>query len=263
MFPAAVVSVESPCKCCGARSHLIGSVDFHRNCEQGHGRQVLRPSGIPIHFRQCPACGLIFTNAMDQFTPQDFRRWIYNHEYALVDPEYARDRPAEGARFIDRLLGENRSLSLLDYGSGSGLMAELLRGMGYCDVQCFDPFVEEACRHPGQRLFDCILCFEVMEHSTDPRRLLADIVSMLRPGGVVLCSTLVQPDNISQIGLNWWYIAPRNGHVTLFSYRSLVQLAECFGFRVASFNAAFHVFVGPQIPPFAATWFRDSGGKAG
>jgi SAM-dependent methyltransferase len=253
-----IVQAESPCKCCGTPSPLAGSVDFHRNCEQGNGRQVLKPSGIPIHYHRCPACGFIFTNAMDHFTTRDFCRWIYNDEYALVDPEYARDRPEEGAKFVARLLGENKSLSLLDYGSGSGLMSQLLRGMGFKDVQCFDPFVQEAALRPAaQQQFDCILCFEVIEHSTDPRRLLGDIVSMLRPGGVVLCSTLVQPENIGQIGLEWWYVAPRNGHVSLFSRQALMLLADSFGLRVASFNAAFHVMVGARIPQYAVLWFGN------
>ena len=82
----AIGTQETPCKCCGAPACLYGVVDFHTNCEI-HRRKVLDLSGIPIYYHRCTVCQFIFTTAFDHFTKEDFRRYIYNQEYLLVDPD--------------------------------------------------------------------------------------------------------------------------------------------------------------------------------
>src|SRR5688572_1810116 len=87
------LSVSAPasaaCKCCGSLAPLFGVVDFHKNCEIAHGRNVLSLSGVPVYYHRCRSCGFIFTVAFDHFSPGDFAREIYNDEYRLVDPDFA------------------------------------------------------------------------------------------------------------------------------------------------------------------------------
>ena len=42
-------------------------------------------------------------------------------------------------------------------------------------------------------------------------------------------------------GLDWGYLAPRNGHVSLFSDKSLTVLLGAHGFRVLHLNDGLHV----------------------
>jgi 2-polyprenyl-6-hydroxyphenyl methylase/3-demethylubiquinone-9 3-methyltransferase len=72
---------------------------------------------------------------------------------------------------------------------------------------------------------------------------------------MIIISTLLQPDNIDQQGVNWWYAGPRNGHVSLFSRASLEKIVKPLGFNLDSFNADLHVLY-RKIPEFAKPFFK-------
>ncbi len=236
-----------PCKICGETSPVFGVVDFHKSCEEARGKQ-LASSGVPIAYRRCPRCGFVFTNAFDPWDIEDFRRSIYNADYRLVDPDCVEARPVGNARLVAETFAASRqSIRILDYGGGSGLLAERLRAEGFA-AQTYDPFSQWN-RLPGET-FDLITAFEVMEHLPDPRATAASMVSLLRQPGAILFSTLVQPEDFLQQGLRWWYAAPRNGHVSLHTRSSLAGLFRPLGWHVVSFNAALHLAY-RTVPPFA------------
>lgn len=243
-----VCAGRETCKCCGADAPPFGVVDFHKNCEIVR-RKVLGVSGVPIYYHRCPECGFLFTTAFDHFTTDDFRRHIYNDEYVLVDPDYRADRARGNAELAIELFRPARPDRLLDYGGGNGTLAAHLRAAGFPDVETFDPFVPEHAERPDGR-FDCVVCFEVVEHSTDPERTFADMCDFLDEPGLILFSTLLQPPDIESQGLNWWYAGPRNGHVSLFSPASLRSIVEPLGYGLASFNQNLHVMF-REVPDFA------------
>jgi SAM-dependent methyltransferase len=100
------------------------------------------------------------------------------------------------------------------------------------------------------RRFDLVTCFETLEHMPDPTRGAADIAALLKPDGLLLFSTLVQPADFDAQGMQWWYIGPRNGHVTLHSRASLTALWAGQGLQLASFNDNMHTAF-RTLPPFA------------
>lgn len=239
---------EMPCKCCGAVACLYGVVDFHKNCEIIRPK-ILELSGVPIYYYRCSECRFMFTTAFDHFTKADFQRYIYNDEYPLVDPDYQEARPRETAALLCGLFSGARPQRILDYGGGNGTLAELLRAAGFSQVDTYDPFVARFAAKPPHR-YDCVVSFEVAEHSTDPKRTFADMNEFLMDPGVIIFSTLLQPADIEQNALNWWYAGPRNGHVSLYSKASLEKVVQPFGFKLGSFNDNLHVLV-RQIPDFA------------
>ncbi len=243
-----VCAESSPCKCCGATAMPFGVVDFHKNCEIQR-RKILGVSGVPIYYYRCQTCGFLFTTAFDDFTPDDFQRHVYNEEYLLVDPDYREDRARANADFLVSLFSEGRPRRILDYGGGNGGLADRLRAAGFPEVEAYDPFVPMHSGRPAGR-FDCVLSFEVVEHSTDPERTFADMSDFLDEPGLILFSTLLQPPDIDRQGLNWWYAGPRNGHVSLFSRESLISIIEPFGFGLASFGDGLHILF-REVPDFA------------
>jgi SAM-dependent methyltransferase len=244
----AVCADRARCKCCGATAFLCGVVDFHKNCEILR-RKVLGMSGVPIYYYRCPECRFLFTTAFDDFSREDFLRYVYNDEYILVDPDYLGERPRANATFLAGLFPGPRPRRILDYGGGSGMLAERLRLAGFPVVETYDPFVALHAARPAGR-FDCVVCFEVVEHSTDPKGTFADMMDFVAEGGIIVFSTLLQPKDIDRVGMNWWYAAPRNGHVSLYSEESLMALLRPFEYGLASFDNNVHVLF-RQIPGFA------------
>ena len=237
-----------PCKCCDSDAPLYGVVDFHRHCNVS-APDALALSGIPVYYHRCRVCGFLFTTAFDAFTDDDFSRRLYNDDYIRVDPDFADARPAGNAAAIQYLFGGTPGLRLIDYGGGNGRLAAHLRGAGFQSVATYDPFVPAHARRPQER-FDCLVSFEVLEHSPHPRETLEEMDSLLAPNGMILFSTLVQGAEFEAQGMNWWYIGPRNGHVSLHSRRSLLHLVEPMGYGFASFNDNLHVLF-RQMPDFA------------
>jgi 2-polyprenyl-6-hydroxyphenyl methylase / 3-demethylubiquinone-9 3-methyltransferase len=104
-----------------------------------------------------------------------------------------------------------QGLSVLDIGCGGGLVCEPLARLG-ADVAGIDPAadnIEAARRHAeGQglaiayraarveeeaaeeRLYDAVCCLEVVEHVPAPRAFLATCAGLVRPGGLMLLSTI-------------------------------------------------------------------------
>lgn len=230
------------CKCCGAAALPFGTVDFSKSCQDITGK-VLPKSGEAVTYYRCPSCGFLFTTFLDSLTEEEIARRIYNADYIKVDPEFAERRPAGTAKLVETLFGRYAErLRVLDYGGGAGQLATLLRGRGFCHVVTYDPYHGHSRNRPDG-VFDLVLAIEVIEHSTAPIRSLADMAACMAEGGIMLFTTHVQPKDIAACGLDWWYVAPRNGHVSIHSERSLRLLAAGQSLTLLSLNDVVHVCV--------------------
>ncbi len=248
-----VVPLTTPCKCCGTIASLCGVVDFNKNCNV-QAKSPLPFSGIPIYYHRCPNCQFIFTVACDDFTPEDFARYIYNGDYILVDPDYKETRAKSNAAYLAQTFSASKDIRLLDYGGGNGLLAEELRQAGFTNVDTYDPFVPEFAALPDKK-YTCIVSFEVMEHSPTPQQTMDAMNGLLDTPGVILFSTLTQPASMMKEGLNWWYAGPRNGHISLYSTKGLSLLTQKYGFYFGSLSDGLHL-LWREMPPAAAHLIR-------
>lgn len=235
--------VSHTCPICDADAPLLDVVDFNKSCEELRGK-FLAIAGVPIYYARCDSCGFAFAPELHGWSLDQFSSQIYNEGYVEVDPDYVTARPSANADHLVRLMGASgKEIRHLDYGGGHGLLSDLLRDAGW-QSRSYDPFVDRAVTPADLGKFDLVTAYEVFEHVPDVRGLALNLASLLREqGGVVLFSTLISDGNISpRQRITWWYASPRNGHISLFTRRSLQVLAERTGLSFGSFNANFHAF---------------------
>ncbi len=241
------------CKCCGSGAEFFLRVDASRTCEDRR-RPPFPPSGIGVDYVRCDACGFIFTDYLDRLTEDQIGSRIYNSEYIKADPEFATIRPSLFADMLADMLGPARTgIEALDYGGGEGLLARLARDRGFARYDSYDPYFSD--QPDPDRRYELVTAFEVVEHSRDPFATLWDALSYVRPDGVLFFTTQLQP---SDVGADWWYIAPRNGHVSLHSDQSLRTLAQRCGARLLSLSDAAHIAYWKARSPIVRTILRDN-----
>lgn len=238
------------CPICNGACSQLAPVDFNKSCEEVRGN-FLKPAGILVFYALCNQCGFCFAPELANWTLQEFEEKIYNDDYKLVDPDYSDARPRSTANLLISMFGDKGySISHLDYGGGKGLLATLLRE-AHWKSSTYDPLVDKTTKIDQLGKFDLITAFEVFEHVSNVHTLMSDICTLLAPKGVVLFSTLVSDGHIEgDQELNWWYASPRNGHISLYSKRSLAILAKASGFNFGSFSEGLHVFVN-DVPSWA------------
>jgi len=137
-----------------------------------------------------------------------------------------------------------------EVGDDNDAFCAALRDAGFPVAVSYDPMVPEYARRPEGN-FDLVTCFETLEHVPDPVAGIASIVEFAADPGLILFRTLVQPDDFEQQGVNWWYVGPRNGHISIYSKQALAAAWQRYGYKVASLNDSIH-FAFRNLPPFLA-----------
>ncbi|MEI6762287.1 MAG: class I SAM-dependent methyltransferase [Betaproteobacteria bacterium] len=232
---------DTTCPVCNSVAQLLDVVDFNKSCEEARGK-FLPLTGRSIYYASCASCGFVFAPEMHQWSAQEFAQHVYNDAYIDVDPDYAEARPAANAAALaDMFKGKSNGIRHLDFGAGQGLLSAKLAAKGW-NSSAYDPFVNTTTALSSLGKFHLITAYEVFEHSPDVQKLMKDIKSLLADDGIVLFSTLLSDQQITpNARLNWWYAAPRNGHISLFNGQSLHLLALQHGLQLGSFSAGFHV----------------------
>jgi SAM-dependent methyltransferase len=243
-----VTTAPVPCKICGSAAMLYGVVDFHKSCEEIKGIR-LPLSGVPIYYRRCQGCGFVFTDAFDDWSADQFKAHIYNDGYVAVDPDYRTTRPTANAKYVAGLWGLCKAETrVLDYGGGGDVFCSALGASGFPVAVTYDPMVPEFAQLPDQK-FDLVTCFETLEHTPDPAGSIAKLLQCVADPGLVMYSTFVQPAEFDKLGLNWWYVGPRNGHISIFSKQALQVAWKRHGYNTVSLSDNNH-FVFRTLPSY-------------
>ena len=219
---ANVLTGAVPCKVCDSPAAFFDVVDFNKST----GGYAFGQSGINLQWHRCENCGFLFTPFFDDWSTNDFSRFIYNDDYILLDPDYLSVRPKGMAGHMAAVLADHKDARILDYGAGANVFAARMTELGFAHVESYDPFSLPA--RPNGR-FDIITCIEVIEHAPSPQFILADMRSFLAEDGCILIGESLQPPDIDTVRCGWWYVAPRNGHVSVYAGRTFVRLAERAG----------------------------------
>ena len=216
------------CKICGEKAFLLDIVDFNKSCDAEFNKNEPL-SGIPVYYYGCSFCGFIFTTHCDGWTKEEFMQNIYNDRYVECDPDFVEKRPRLQAQGYERSFPGLRTLKILDFGAGHGLFGSYLNARGF-DVTSYDPFYGDSVS-PAPGSFDLVITTEVVEHSHAPLQTIQQCLSFLKedaPAGFI-AGTLMTPATPEALKHNlaaYWYAGPRNGHISLFSEKTMRLIAE-------------------------------------
>jgi SAM-dependent methyltransferase len=213
------------------------------------------PGRFPIV--RCQHCGLVYLNprptpqAMSYYYPPDYEPY-------RRAPEEARFKIQ---RFHQRLKLRNRCLvvtnlhkrgQLLDVGCATGtFLAEIKR---YGDWQVFGVELNQwAARYARDQLgldifdgqlceanfadnkFDMVTMWDVLEHVHDPRRTLAEVYRILKPGGSLICSVPNVDSLDARLFGRFWIGLDAPRHLYAYSRHTLAAMLRAEGLQPRRF----------------------------
>lgn len=215
------------------------------------------------HFRECTACGTL--NVVESID--------YGALYAdRASTNYASGRTGLLSRLLmtlkgwvmgfalrGLLRGHSTNLHLLDYGCGSGDLANAAVALGVaqvhaCDVQPERPETLDTSvryfasdRPPIGVRFDLIVLRHVLEHIVDPRQALAALLPQLASGGRIVVEVPASRSVLRRLlGRRWpGYFFPY--HVTVFSEPGMAALVGRCGLEVTEAWHCTPPIIGPLL----------------
>lgn len=234
---------ECLCKVCSEVSTLFEVIDFNRTCSPDNYPFGL--SGIPIYFFRCSNCGFIFNNAFDEFNSKGWVDHVYNADYfKYLDIDYKVVRPnlnAELLSGISTVIGNKKILGV-DYGGGNGSLSDMMNRKGI-KFYSHDPFDYSNIEDNMKGLFNFVSAFEVLEHTTDPIGTFEQMLELVGDKFVFVISTQCSHGLIDlNQHLCWHYVAPRNGHVSVYTNMAFKEIAIKFSLDYLPVSRGLHLF---------------------
>ena len=227
--------LKSKCIIC----QQVTTIFCTRYSEQSYTKDMVywqtKATGRVVTYSKCTSCEFVYTEYFNKFTEKDFANLIYNEAYHReVDPDYNHKRPTIMAAAIGitaKVLGFRR---IIDYGGGNGATAQKLNRFGI-EAKSFDIYDLQ----DDLNLFnpDLATMIEVLEHSNDPIGLFKELNNLLEKKIQMVFFTT----KLAGSDLNSTYIAPRNGHISIFNNTSLKKLASKLGYSYFSVRNS-HIF---------------------
>ncbi len=225
------------CKICGAATSYVGALDANKCCQDRLGSRMLPVSGAMVPYFACNNCGFIFTNIMDKWTCDEFKARIYNQAYENINAPIPgrtgvplKETPSyiKGSYIASNLTGSQGDIRIVDFGSGGdpGPTGQALIDAGF-KVDSYEPYRANCAGPVGK--YEVIIAIEVFEHCHDINSVKEFLKKHLSRDGIVWVQTLVHPHPTPQDILNSWYIAPRDGHISIHTLWSLTLMFNSIG----------------------------------
>jgi hypothetical protein len=220
------------CKICAKNVEL-----FSRACLLGK---------YDVEFYRCRSCGFICTED-PYWLEESYREAIKRSDVGHVQ------RNIRLAKITKTLIMSffNSSERFLDFGSGYGLFARIMRDSGfdfYCfDIHCINLFAPDFIANlDNQNCYELVTAFEVFEHLADPIQEISETLSFSRS---IFFTTELLPASIPKPE-EWAYYGLEHGqHVSFYTLRSLEVIAEKFSLNLYSDGRSRHLITPKKLSP--------------
>jgi len=165
--------------------------------------------------------------------------------------------------YIHNILCQQQPKDILEIGSGAGNLLAQLNQLGHRvfgvepdpnaaaftkGLEVYQGTAEDIPEAVKSKTFDVVIMNHVLEHCIDPVKAVANITSVLRPGGKYMC---VVPNNaahcLQEAGVTWQFLdVPR--HLHFFTAKSLQGICQKSGLTIES------TFYNSYCRQFNNTW---------
>jgi SAM-dependent methyltransferase len=213
-------------------------------CHNGSGHTLGSLNSFEV--KRCTRCATLFTASLPS-TPEAAEDYSsYYDEGNLEIPAFVEHRLEQLVAGFERYRDRNR---WLDVGCGAGALMRAAARHGWTSIgtevaqgavdavrsQGFDVRLgelEDLELEPDS--FDVVSAVEVIEHVSDPRRLLEACARLVRPGGVLYMTTPHGRGISSRLlGTGWSVVSPPE-HLQLFSIKGLRCVLNGAGLQISS-----------------------------
>ncbi|HEY9607066.1 MAG TPA: methyltransferase domain-containing protein, partial [Allocoleopsis sp.] len=191
-----------------------------------------------INYFQCSNCGFIQTEE-PYWLEEAYSEAIATSDVGLVSRNILLSKLS--SKVI--LNSFNHDAKFLDYGGGYGLFVRLMRDAGF-DFYWEDKFCKNIFSRGFEsekqldQSYELVTAFEVFEHFVNP---IKEITNILNYAKSILFSTELLPDSNPKPD-QWWYYALDEGqHISIYTKKSLVIIAEKFNLNLYSDGIALHL----------------------
>lgn len=192
----------------------------------------------------CRKCRFVFDTRIP--STEELVEFYKRYNYSSIKP-ISSATVASFTRLLDQFEKLRKNGSILDIGCGQGdflvaaktagwdtygteysaAAANILRSR---NIKVHEGPIQNAMF--GDRQFDVITAFEVIEHINSPREFFATVYSKLRPGGMFYCTTPNFDALLRYFEKDRFQIICYPEHISFYTSRSLRFISECTGFKI-------------------------------
>jgi 2-polyprenyl-3-methyl-5-hydroxy-6-metoxy-1,4-benzoquinol methylase len=217
---------------------------WHRECLLCSSSRLQRlPAYAGAHLVRCRACGFVFASRGPSDAELEHYYRDYGHEW--FDSPINRQRYRELLDTFEPYRATNR---ILDSGCGAGYFLEEARARGWEVYGTeYSERAIEICRHKGLEVvqapvhpgtyepgfFDVATSFEVVEHLRDPLPEALVLSEVVRPGGMLYCTTPNFNTLSRRLLRSSWSIVSYPEHLCYFTPATLRSWLRRAGFEQA------------------------------
>jgi len=216
----------SPCKIC---NHAV------RNVFDGQ---------FKINYYFCPHCEFLFLDEAHVLPAEREKAEYLTHNNTLENKGYVDmflNLVRKAVSPFQSSMAQGVSLSALDFGSGPGdcVLAHVLKKEFGYRVDPYDIYFSPAKIYEGKQ-YHLITCTEVIEHLKKPLEILKILKNHLKPGGILLITTLFHPIKGflpggelegEEVFQKWWYRRDVT-HICFFRPKTFQYLAAMLGMDI-------------------------------